>query len=139
MVIDPSQGAGRADLVIKRSQGRRRHGRRRLLLEVHPNPKTLSDSAQQLSLDGFRRLMAAGEALHRGGRPGVDEGTVGAGAQLPKLGTCQPRVGVEFFGTRPRRKESGNDRSPRRFAAARAWNQGGRIPHPNRDALRFPF
>ena len=29
-----------------------------LLLEVHPDPKAaLSDSAQQLSLEGFRRLM----------------------------------------------------------------------------------
>lgn len=30
-----------------------------LLLEVHPNPKeALSDSAQQLSIEAFRRLMA---------------------------------------------------------------------------------
>ncbi|MBN8247056.1 MAG: 3-deoxy-7-phosphoheptulonate synthase [Verrucomicrobia bacterium] len=59
VVIDPSQGAGRSDLVMALSKGAVAMGADALLLEVHPNPKeALSDSAQQLSLDGFRRLMA---------------------------------------------------------------------------------
>lgn len=59
VVIDPSQGAGRADLVMSLSKGAVAMGADALLLEVHPNPKeALSDSAQQLSLEGFRRLMA---------------------------------------------------------------------------------
>jgi 3-deoxy-7-phosphoheptulonate synthase len=58
VVIDPSQGAGRADLVIAMSKGAVAMGADALLIEVHPNPRAaLSDSAQQLSLDGFARLM----------------------------------------------------------------------------------
>lgn len=58
VVIDPSQGAGRADLVMALSKGAIAMGADALLLEVHPDPKSaLSDSAQQLSLEGFRRLM----------------------------------------------------------------------------------
>ncbi|MBX3732291.1 MAG: 3-deoxy-7-phosphoheptulonate synthase [Verrucomicrobiae bacterium] len=59
VVIDPSQGAGRADLVMALSKGAVAMGADALLLEVHPNPKeALSDSAQQLSIEAFRRLMA---------------------------------------------------------------------------------
>src|SRR4029434_5847712 len=58
IVIDPSQGAGRADLVISLSKGAVAMGADALLIEVHPDPKAaLSDSAQQLSLEGFSRLM----------------------------------------------------------------------------------
>jgi 3-deoxy-7-phosphoheptulonate synthase len=58
VVIDPSQGAGRADLVIAMCKGAVAMGADALLVEVHPNPaEALSDGAQQLSLEGFARLM----------------------------------------------------------------------------------
>jgi 3-deoxy-7-phosphoheptulonate synthase len=58
IVIDPSQGSGRADLVIAMCKGAIAMGADALLVEVHPNPaEALSDGAQQLSLDGFARLM----------------------------------------------------------------------------------
>jgi len=58
IVIDPSQGAGRADLVKAMCKGAVAMGADALLIEVHPNPaEALSDGAQQLTLDGFARLM----------------------------------------------------------------------------------
>src|SRR5437763_2751981 len=58
IVIDPSQGAGRADLVIAMCKGAVAMGADGLLIEVHPNPaEAMSDGAQQLSLEGFARLM----------------------------------------------------------------------------------
>src|SRR2546421_3653200 len=58
VVIDPSQGAGRADLVIAMCKGAVAMGADGLLIEVPPNPaEALSDGAQQLSFDGFARLM----------------------------------------------------------------------------------
>jgi 3-deoxy-7-phosphoheptulonate synthase len=58
IVIDPSQGAGRSDLVIALSKGAAAMGADALLLEVHPNPaEAWSDGAQQLTLEGFARLM----------------------------------------------------------------------------------
>jgi 3-deoxy-7-phosphoheptulonate synthase len=58
IVIDPSQGAGRADLVASLCKGAVAMGADALLIEVHPNPaKALSDSGQQLSLEGFAKLM----------------------------------------------------------------------------------
>src|SRR5260370_27133162 len=58
IVIDPSQGAGRADLVTAMCKGAVAMGADALLIEVHPNPaEALSDSTQQLSLDAFARLM----------------------------------------------------------------------------------
>jgi len=58
MVIDPSQGAGRSDLVIAMCKGAVAMGADALLIEVHPNPaEALSDGAQQLTLEGFERLM----------------------------------------------------------------------------------
>ncbi|HAB15667.1 MAG TPA: 3-deoxy-7-phosphoheptulonate synthase [Verrucomicrobiota bacterium] len=58
VVIDPSQGAGRADLVASLCKGAVAMGADALLIEVHPNPKAaMSDSAQQLSLEGFAQLM----------------------------------------------------------------------------------
>jgi len=59
IVIDPSQGAGRADLVIAMCKGAIAMGADALLIEVHPNPaEAWSDGAQQVSLEGFERLMA---------------------------------------------------------------------------------
>ncbi|MBI1841175.1 MAG: 3-deoxy-7-phosphoheptulonate synthase [Verrucomicrobia bacterium] len=58
VVIDPSQGAGRADLVSGLCKGAVAMGADALLIEVHPNPSAAwSDAAQQLSIDGFARLM----------------------------------------------------------------------------------
>jgi 3-deoxy-7-phosphoheptulonate synthase len=59
IVIDPSQGAGRADLVMSLCKGAVAMGADALLIEVHPNPaEAWSDGAQQLSLELFARLMA---------------------------------------------------------------------------------
>jgi 3-deoxy-7-phosphoheptulonate synthase len=59
VVIDPSQGGGRADLVSSMCKGAVAMGADALLIEVHPSPKDAwSDGAQQLSLAGFADLMA---------------------------------------------------------------------------------
>ena len=58
VVVDPSQGVGRADLVTAVCKGAVAMGADALLIEVHPNPaEAWSDGAQQLTLDGFSRLM----------------------------------------------------------------------------------
>ena len=58
VVIDPSQGAGRADLVVSLCKGAVAMGVDALLIEVHPNPiEALSDGAQQVTLEAFARLM----------------------------------------------------------------------------------
>jgi 3-deoxy-7-phosphoheptulonate synthase len=58
VVIDPSQGAGRADLVTAMCKGAVAMGADALLIEVHPNPaEAWSDGAQQLSLELFKKLM----------------------------------------------------------------------------------
>lgn len=58
VVIDPSQGAGRADLVTAMCKGAVAMGADALLIEVHPNPaEAWSDGAQQVTLDGFANLM----------------------------------------------------------------------------------
>ena len=58
IVIDPSQGVGRADLVVAMCKGAVAMGADALLIEVHPNPsEAWSDGAQQVTLEGFTRLM----------------------------------------------------------------------------------
>jgi 3-deoxy-7-phosphoheptulonate synthase len=58
VVIDPSQGAGRADLVKAMCKGAVAMGADALLIEVHPNPaEAWSDGAQQVSLEVFAQLM----------------------------------------------------------------------------------
>lgn len=58
VVIDPSQGAGRADLVMSMCKGAVAMGADALLIEVHPNPaEAWSDGAQQVSLEMFSQLM----------------------------------------------------------------------------------
>ncbi len=58
IVIDPSQGAGRSDLVIALCKGAVAMGADALLIEVHPSPcEAWSDGAQQVTLEGFARLM----------------------------------------------------------------------------------
>jgi len=58
IVIDPSQGAGRADLVKALCKGAVAMGADALLIEVHPNPvEALSDGAQQVLPEVFAQLM----------------------------------------------------------------------------------
>jgi 3-deoxy-7-phosphoheptulonate synthase len=58
IIIDPSQGAGRAELVMSLCRGAAAMGADGLLIEVHPNPaEAWSDGAQQLTFEGFARLM----------------------------------------------------------------------------------
>lgn len=58
IVIDPSQGCGRADLVVSLCKGAVAMGADALLIEVHPNPaEAWSDGAQQITLDGFAKMM----------------------------------------------------------------------------------
>lgn len=58
IVIDPSQGVGRADLVTAMCKGAVAMGADALLIEVHPNPaEAWSDGAQQVTLEGFAGLM----------------------------------------------------------------------------------
>jgi 3-deoxy-7-phosphoheptulonate synthase len=58
IVIDPSQGAGRADLISAMCKGAVAMGADALLIEVHPNPaEAWSDGAQQVTLEGFAKLM----------------------------------------------------------------------------------
>lgn len=58
IVIDPSQGVGRADLVNTMCKGAVAMGADALLIEVHPNPaEAWSDGVQQIGLEGFARLM----------------------------------------------------------------------------------
>ena len=57
-MIDPSQGAGRADLVAAMCKGAVAMGADALLIEVHPNPaEAWSDGAQQVSFGMFAKLM----------------------------------------------------------------------------------
>jgi 3-deoxy-7-phosphoheptulonate synthase len=58
VVVDPSQGSGRADLVIAMCKGAVAVGADALLVEVHPNPlEARSDAGQQLTIEAFARLM----------------------------------------------------------------------------------
>ncbi len=58
IVIDPSQGAGRAELVSAMCKGAVAMGADALIIEVHPNPaEALSDGAQQVTLEGFAKLV----------------------------------------------------------------------------------
>jgi 3-deoxy-7-phosphoheptulonate synthase len=59
VIVDPSQGCGRADLVRALSKGAVAMGCDGLLIEVHPNPaEALSDGQQQLDFEGFAQLVA---------------------------------------------------------------------------------
>ena len=58
VIIDPSQGCGRADLVRALCKGSVAMGADGLLIEVHPNPaEALSDGQQQLNFDSFADLV----------------------------------------------------------------------------------
>ena len=58
VVVDPSQGTGRWSLVKPMSLAAVMAGANGLIVEVHPKPdEALSDGAQSLDFDAFRRLM----------------------------------------------------------------------------------
>ena len=58
VIIDPSQGCGRADLVRALCKGSVAMGADGLLIEVHPNPaEALSDGQQQINFAGFAELV----------------------------------------------------------------------------------
>lgn len=60
VVVDPSQGCGRADLVVALCCGAVAMGADGLLIEVHPNPaEALSDGQQQVNFASFARLVSA--------------------------------------------------------------------------------
>ena len=59
IVVDPSHGTGRRDKVPPMSRAAVAAGADGLLVEVHPNPeKAISDGAQTLFPDQFKKLMA---------------------------------------------------------------------------------
>ncbi|MCW5937782.1 MAG: 3-deoxy-7-phosphoheptulonate synthase [Fimbriimonadaceae bacterium] len=58
VVIDPSQGTGRRDLVEPLSRAAIAAGADALIIEVHPNPdEALKDGPQSLTIDGFVTMM----------------------------------------------------------------------------------
>ncbi len=60
VIIDPSQGCGRADLVAALCKGAVAMGADGLLIEVHPNPaEAMSDGQQQLDHTAFQQLVKA--------------------------------------------------------------------------------
>jgi 3-deoxy-7-phosphoheptulonate synthase len=64
VIVDPSQGCGRADLVKVLCQGAVAMGADGLLIEVHPNPaEALSDGQQQVNFDGFKELAESLDVL----------------------------------------------------------------------------
>ena len=71
VIVDPSQGCGRADLVPVLCAGAVAMGADGLIIEVHPNPaEALSDGQQQVDFAGFGKLMAGLEPfLQAVGRP----------------------------------------------------------------------
>ena len=64
VIVDPSQGCGRADLVRMLCRGAVAMGADGLLIEVHPNPaEALSDGQQQVDFDLFNTIMNGAAAL----------------------------------------------------------------------------
>jgi 3-deoxy-7-phosphoheptulonate synthase len=58
VVVDPSQGCGRSDLVTELCKGAVALGADGLLVEVHPNPaEAMSDGQQQVDFHAFRGLI----------------------------------------------------------------------------------
>lgn len=59
VVVDPSHGVGKWDIVPPMAKAAVAAGADGLLIEVHPNPEeAMSDGAQSLRPDAFKRLMA---------------------------------------------------------------------------------
>lgn len=59
VIVDPSHGTGRADLVAPMCRAALAAGADGLIVEVHPEPNTaLCDGKQSLTVEGFSALMA---------------------------------------------------------------------------------
>jgi 3-deoxy-7-phosphoheptulonate synthase len=60
VIVDPSQGCGRADLVLALCRGAVALGADGLLVEVHPNPaEAMSDGQQQVDFAAFQELVSS--------------------------------------------------------------------------------
>lgn len=58
VIVDPSHGVGRADIVTPMAKAAVAAGADGLMIEVHPNPKkAVSDGQQTLDYPSFRNLM----------------------------------------------------------------------------------
>ncbi len=58
VIVDPSHGTGRRDLIAPMSMAAIAAGAKGLMIEVHENPEeALSDGHQSLSLDAFQRIV----------------------------------------------------------------------------------
>jgi 3-deoxy-7-phosphoheptulonate synthase len=66
VVVDPSQGTGRASMVPAMSRAAVAVGADGLLVEVHPNPeKALKDGAQSITIPAYQAMMRDLEAVAR--------------------------------------------------------------------------
>lgn len=70
VIVDPSQGTGRRELVPPTSKAAVAIGADGLIIEVHPNPDhAIKDGAQSITIDSFEKLMpelaAIAEAVGR--------------------------------------------------------------------------
>jgi 3-deoxy-7-phosphoheptulonate synthase len=64
VVVDPSQGTGRRDLVGPMSKASVAVGADGLIIEVHPNPDhAIKDGAQSITIESFEKLMPELEAI----------------------------------------------------------------------------
>jgi len=64
VIIDPSQGTGRRDLVGPMSKASVAVGADGLIIEVHPSPDhAIKDGAQSITIEGFEKLMPELEAI----------------------------------------------------------------------------
>lgn len=60
VIVDPSQGCGRSDLVIALCRGAVALDADGLIIEVHPNPaEAMSDGQQQVDFAAFEKLVAS--------------------------------------------------------------------------------
>jgi len=58
VIVDPSQGTGRRELVAPMSKAAVAVGADGLIIEVHPNPDhAIKDGAQSITIETFERLM----------------------------------------------------------------------------------
>lgn len=58
VIVDPSQGTGRRDLIEPMSRASIAAGADGLIIEVHPNPDhAIKDGAQSMTIESFERMM----------------------------------------------------------------------------------
>ena len=64
VIVDPSQGTGRRELVGPMSKASVAVGADGLIIEVHPSPDhAIKDGAQSITIEGFEKLMPELEAI----------------------------------------------------------------------------